>query len=61
VLRASGIPSVLVELGFLSDRGDEVLLGRAGHRRGLARALARAVDGWFAGDDRLLLPRDNMG
>jgi N-acetylmuramoyl-L-alanine amidase len=55
VLRASGIPSVLVELGFLSQPGDEALLRRASHRRRLAGALAHAVDGWFAGADRPLV------
>jgi N-acetylmuramoyl-L-alanine amidase len=61
VLRASGVPAVLVELGFLSHPGDEALLRRASHRRGLARAMARAVDGWFAGADRPLLATADAG
>ncbi|HYI84198.1 MAG TPA: N-acetylmuramoyl-L-alanine amidase, partial [Acetobacteraceae bacterium] len=52
VLRASGIPSLLVELGFLSHQGDEALLRRPAHRRRLAGALARAIDSWFVGTYR---------
>jgi N-acetylmuramoyl-L-alanine amidase len=61
ILRASSIPSVLVELGFLSHPGDEALLRRPGHRRKLARALTRAVDGWFAGENRWVVATDDMG
>jgi N-acetylmuramoyl-L-alanine amidase len=61
VLRASGIPSVLVELGFLSDPGEEALLRRAVHRRRLAGALARAVDCWFACPDQRPPEADGVG
>jgi N-acetylmuramoyl-L-alanine amidase len=48
VLKAPEIPSVLVELGFLSDPEDEAALRRPAHRARLAAALARAVQGWIA-------------
>lgn len=46
VLKAPEIPSVLVEMGFISNQRDEELLRRADHRRVVAGALARAVEGW---------------
>lgn len=48
VLQATDIPSVLVEMGFLSDRADEAMLrGAAGQMR-VAGAFKRAVDAYFA-------------
>lgn len=43
VLRGVQMPSVLVELGFLTNREDERLLRSASQREALAEALARAV------------------
>jgi N-acetylmuramoyl-L-alanine amidase len=48
VLKAADIPSVLVEMGFMSNRSDEAALRTAAHRAKVARAMMRAVDGWFA-------------
>ncbi|HEV7265861.1 MAG TPA: N-acetylmuramoyl-L-alanine amidase [Falsiroseomonas sp.] len=48
VLKAPEIPSVLVELGFLSHAQDEAALRRPDHRAKLARALSRAIGGWLA-------------
>jgi len=48
VLKAADIPSVLVELGFMSNRADEAALRKPAHRAVLARALVRAVNGYFA-------------
>jgi len=48
VLKAADIPSVLVEMGFMSNPGDEALLRRAEHRRLVAGAMQRAVDAYFA-------------
>jgi N-acetylmuramoyl-L-alanine amidase len=48
VLKAPEIPSVLVEIGFLSHPLDEAALRRADHRAKVARGLARAVEGWLA-------------
>jgi N-acetylmuramoyl-L-alanine amidase len=48
VLKAPEIPSVLVEIGFLSNPQDEAALRRPEHRAKVARALSRAVQGWLA-------------
>ncbi|WP_185961471.1 N-acetylmuramoyl-L-alanine amidase [Telmatospirillum sp. J64-1] len=47
VLKAPDIPSVLVELGYLSNREDERLLRQDQYRAKLARTLARSVDRYF--------------
>ena len=49
VLKAADIPSVLVEMGFMSNPRDEAALRRPDHRRLVAEAMRRAVDGYFAG------------
>jgi len=46
VLKAPDVPSVLVEMGFLSNRQDEALLRRPEHRRVVAAAMARAIETW---------------
>jgi N-acetylmuramoyl-L-alanine amidase len=48
VLKAADIPSVLVEMGFMSNRADEAALRRPAHRAQLAGAMMRAIDGYFA-------------
>jgi N-acetylmuramoyl-L-alanine amidase len=48
VLQAADIPSVLVEMGFMSNPTDESLLRRPQHRAGVAAAMKRAIDGYFA-------------
>ncbi|MDR3539204.1 MAG: N-acetylmuramoyl-L-alanine amidase [Acetobacteraceae bacterium] len=48
VLKAADIPSVLVEMGFMSNARDEAALRRPDHRRMVALAMQRAVDAWFA-------------
>jgi N-acetylmuramoyl-L-alanine amidase len=48
VLRAAGIPSVLIEMGFLSNPLDEAALNDPAHRKLVARSMARAVDAWFS-------------
>jgi N-acetylmuramoyl-L-alanine amidase len=47
VLKAPDIPSVLIELGYLSDSQDEALLLSAAHRAKLAGAMLGAIDGYF--------------
>ena len=48
VLKAADIPSVLVEMGFMSNPADEAELRRPQHRSRVAEAMKRAVDGYFA-------------
>ncbi|HAP99036.1 MAG TPA: N-acetylmuramoyl-L-alanine amidase [Rhodospirillum rubrum] len=48
VLKAPDVPSVLVEMGFLSNVSDEKLLRTAPYRAKLAAALVRSVDDFFA-------------
>lgn len=48
VLKAADIPSVLVEMGFMSNRTDELSLRQAGHRAMLAGAMKTAIDRYFA-------------
>jgi N-acetylmuramoyl-L-alanine amidase len=49
VLEAPDIPSVLVELGCLSNPREEHLLRQPQYRQKLARGLARAIADYFAG------------
>ncbi len=48
VLKAADIPSVLIEMGFMSNRLDEAALRQSAHRTVVASAMAQAVDGYFA-------------
>ncbi|HJN04548.1 MAG TPA: N-acetylmuramoyl-L-alanine amidase [Alphaproteobacteria bacterium] len=48
VLKAPDIPSLLIEMGYLSNREDEELLLSPEYRIRLARALVRAIDHYFA-------------
>jgi N-acetylmuramoyl-L-alanine amidase len=48
VLKAADIPSVLVEMGFMSNPRDEAELRRPDHRKLIAAAMKRAVDAFFA-------------
>ena len=54
VLKAADIPSILVEMGFMSNPQDEAALRRAEHRAKVATAMKRAVDGFLRrpGDPR---------
>ena len=47
VLKAADIPSVLVEMGFMSNKSDEAALRQPAHRARVATAMRRAVDAWF--------------
>jgi N-acetylmuramoyl-L-alanine amidase len=47
VLKAPDVPSVLVELGYLSNRRDEKMLTSAKSRAAIATAIARAVNNYF--------------
>jgi len=47
VLKAQDIPSILIELGYLSNHEEETLLRTPQYRTKLAIALTRAVDRFF--------------
>ncbi|MEX1034439.1 MAG: N-acetylmuramoyl-L-alanine amidase [Sneathiella sp.] len=47
VLKAPDVPSVLVELGYLSNREDEKILKSDGGQQRLAQAIANAVEKYF--------------
>jgi N-acetylmuramoyl-L-alanine amidase len=47
VLRAPDVPSVLIELGYLSNRAEERRLTNVAYRRDLARGVVRAIDHYF--------------
>jgi N-acetylmuramoyl-L-alanine amidase len=53
VLKAADIPSVLVEMGFMSNPRDEAALRQPDHRKLVAQAMQRAVDAFFAGTGRV--------
>ncbi len=48
VLKAPDVPSALVEIGCLSNRGEEALLLTAPHRRIVAAGLLHSIDDFFA-------------
>jgi N-acetylmuramoyl-L-alanine amidase len=60
VLKAADIPSVLVEMGFMSNRADEAALRRADHRIRVAAAMKRAIDAYFQEGPRGPLPARRM-
>lgn len=47
VLKSTNVPSVLLEMGYLSNRQEERLLQKKSYRSDLARALVRAVNEYF--------------
>ena len=48
VLKAPDVPSILIELGFLSNHADEKALRSAVHRRKLAKGMVQAITGYFS-------------
>lgn len=48
VLKSPETPSMLVEMGFLSDPRDEEALKRPEYRARISQALGRAIEGWLA-------------
>ena len=53
VLKSPDIPSVLVELGYLSNRTDEKLLKSKKYRTKVSKAMLRAIDAYFERKERL--------
>ena len=56
VLKAPDIPSVLIELGYLSNLYDERLLRDRGHRRKVAASIVRSINWFFARQQALRQP-----
>lgn len=54
VLKSADIPSVLVEMGFMSNRHDEASLRQARYRQQVAGAMKMAIDGFFHGRTALV-------
>ncbi len=48
VLKAPDVPSILIEMGFLSNRADEQALRSKKYRTNLARAIGSAVEEYFS-------------
>jgi N-acetylmuramoyl-L-alanine amidase len=48
VLKAPDVPSVLIEMGYISSSKDEALLSSSGHQKKLAKAVRRAVENYFS-------------
>lgn len=53
VLKSPTVPSVLIELGYLSNRKDEKLLNTPSHHQKVGSALLRAIDAYFERQERL--------
>ncbi len=53
VLKAADIPSVLVEMGFMSNPRDEAQLRQPKHRAVVAQAMCHAVDAYFAANGHI--------
>ena len=47
VLQSTEIPSVLVEMGFMSNFKDETELRQQAHRARITQSMANAVDAWY--------------
>ena len=52
VLKAADVPSILVEMGFMSNPLDETALRKQEHRSRVAAALRRAIEAYIAGGNR---------
>lgn len=50
VLKAPDVPSVLLEIGYLSNLEDETQMRNSAWRQQLAQAIVRAIDRYFAAD-----------
>lgn len=51
VLKAPDVPSVLLEMGYLSNKEEERSLRQPAYRRGLVLSIVKALDGYFSDMD----------
>lgn len=56
VLKAPDVPSVLVEMGYLSNDQEEQLLRQSAYRAKLATALVHSIDRYFASTQKMRRP-----
>ncbi len=47
VLKSPDVPSVLVEMGFMSNKSEAKLLGTRGYQEKIAKTLAKSIDSYF--------------
>ena len=47
VLKSPTVPSVLVEIGYMSNKQEEKLMQTKGHRVKISKAIIRAIDNYF--------------
>ena len=53
VLKSPNIPSVLIELGYLSNKSDEASLMSASHQAKMADGMVRSIDLYFDRKEKL--------
>ncbi len=53
VLKSATVPSVLIEIGYLSNRAEERLLRSRKHRQRVTGAIIKAIEAYFARQDTL--------
>ena len=53
VLKSATVPSVLIEIGYLSNRAEERLLRSRKHRKRVTGAIIKAIEAYFARQDIL--------
>ncbi|MCA1972194.1 MAG: N-acetylmuramoyl-L-alanine amidase [Caenispirillum sp.] len=56
VLKAPDVPSILIEMGYLSNADEERLLRQAAYRAKLGKALERTLDGFFSRTQKAYRP-----
>ena len=56
VLKGPEVPSVLIEMGYLSNLQDERLLRQSSHRQKIAGAIVRAINSYFSRHEALRRP-----
>lgn len=53
VLKAPDVPSILLEMGYISSNEDQRLLTSKTHQKGLAKAISRAIQSYFDWQDSI--------
>ena len=53
VLKAPDVPSILLEMGYISSVKDQQLLTSKSYQKGLAKAISRAIQSYFDWQDSI--------